>query len=228
MTESPGSPRRRAPSSAPPEAGLSPSPAASSPAAISPAREALRLFVALELPEPVREALVVFREAAADPTVWRPVAPEALHVTLAFLGYRREREIERIAGLLDGVASPAPELRLRPDPVGRPPGRPRLFAIEADSPGTVALQAEISDALERARLYEPEKRAFWPHVTVARTRRERRGSNKPAKVDVRPRALPEDLERPFVSIRVRLYRSHLRPQGAEYEPLSSTDLKVSS
>ncbi len=92
----------------------------------------------------------------------------------------------------------------------------------------MALQAEVSEVLEAARLYEPEKRDFWPHVTVARTRRERRGSNKPAKVAVRPRALPETLERPFVSVRIRLYRSILRPQGAEYEPLSSTDLKVST
>ena len=111
-------------------------------------------------------------------------------MTLAFLGHRPEREIKRIAAILDGIDRPAPELRFLPDPVGRPPGRPRLYAIEAESPGAVELQAEVSDALERARLYEPEDRDFWPHVTVARTRRERRGSSKPAKVDVRPRAAP--------------------------------------
>ena len=188
-----------------------------------------RLFVALELPEDVREALAAWQRSELEPIpVLRPVAHEALHVTLAFLGYHPERAIERIASLLDAIERPAPELCLLPDPVGRPPGRPRLFAVEAESPGAIDLQAEVSDVLERAHLYEPEKRDFWPHVTVARTRRERRGSNKPAKVAVRPRALPAGLERPFVSIRMRLYRSHLRPQGAQYEALSSTDLKVSS
>ena len=187
-----------------------------------------RLFVALELPDEVRESLAAWQRAELEPIpVLRPVAPEALHVTLAFLGHRPEREIKRIAPILDGIDRPAPELRFLSEPAGRPPGRPRLYAIEAESPGAVELQAEVSDALERARLYEPEDRDFWPHVTVARTRRERRGSSKPAKVDVRPRALPAALERPFVSIRMRLYRSHLRPQGAQYEPLSSTDLKVS-
>jgi 2'-5' RNA ligase len=188
-----------------------------------------RLFVALELPDDVRKGLTAWQRTELEPIpVLRPVAPEALHVTLAFLGNRPERDIQRIGSILDEIDRPAPELRFLPDPVGRPQGRPRLFAIEAESPGAVELQAEVSDALEQARLYEPEKRDFWPHVTVARTRRERSGSNKPAKVDVRPRALPEELERPFASVRIRLYRSHLRPQGAQYEPLSSIDLKVSS
>ena len=188
-----------------------------------------RLFVALELPDEVRQGLAAWQRTELEPIpVLRPVAPEALHVTLAFLGHLPEREIKRIAAILDGIDRPAPELRFLPDPVGRPQGRPRLFAIEAESPGAVELQAEVSDGLERARLYEPEERDFWPHVTIARTRRERRGSNKPAKVAVRPRALPEKLERPFASVRIRLYRSHLRSQGAQYEPLSSIDLKVSS
>lgn len=188
-----------------------------------------RLFVALELPDAVREGLAAWQLAELEPIpVLRPVAPEALHVTLAFLGYRPEREIERVAGLLDGIDRPAPELRFLPEPAARPPGRPRVFAIEAESEGAVALQAAVSDALSSARLYEPEKRDFWPHVSVARTRRERRGSNKPAKVAVRPRALPSELTRPFFSRRMRLYRSNLRPQGAEYESLSSTDLKVST
>ena len=189
-----------------------------------------RLFVALDLPDQVRDRLAAWQRTELEPIpVLRAVAPEALHVTLAFLGYRPERDIGRIAGILDTIDSPAPTLRFLPDPVPRPSrGRPRLFAIEAESEGAVALQAEVSDALERARLYEPEEREFWPHVTVARTRRERRGSNKPAKVAVRPRALPDELKRPFDAVRVRLYRSNLRPQGAQYEPLSSTDLKAST
>jgi hypothetical protein len=48
------------------------SPASSDPG--SPDR-ALRLFVALELPEAARSALVAFRDAAADPDVWRAVGP---------------------------------------------------------------------------------------------------------------------------------------------------------
>ena len=37
--------------------------------------DSLRLFVALELPGPAREALAAFRDRA-DPAVWRPVRDE--------------------------------------------------------------------------------------------------------------------------------------------------------
>ena len=54
---------------------------------------ALRLFVALEVPPAVREALAAFRDAAADAEVWRPVPAESLHLTLAFLGRRPETDV---------------------------------------------------------------------------------------------------------------------------------------
>jgi RNA 2',3'-cyclic 3'-phosphodiesterase len=121
----------------------------------------------------------------------------------------------------------APTLRFLPEPVPVPKGRPRLFAAQAESEATISLQARLEEALVAERLYEPEKRPFWPHVTLARVRPERRGSRKLARVDVPPRALPEDVLEPFESVRLTAYRSYLRPQGAEYVPLASIDLKVS-
>jgi 2'-5' RNA ligase len=187
-----------------------------------------RLFVALDLPEAVRDGLAAWQRAEIEPIpMLRPVRPEALHVTLAFLGQRRERDVERVAAILDRRRVAAPELRFEAAPAGVPAGRPRLFAVRAESEGAVALQAELQEELVAERLYEPEKRPFWPHVTVARVRPERRGSKKPARVPIPPRALPEALLEPFSAVRVRLYRSILRPQGAEYVPLASTDLKAS-
>ncbi|MGN6217756.1 MAG: 2'-5' RNA ligase family protein [Solirubrobacterales bacterium] len=56
-----------------------------------------RLFVALDLPDRIREGIAAWgREALSDPAL-RPVPVESLHVTLAFLGYRPEKEVERIA-----------------------------------------------------------------------------------------------------------------------------------
>ena len=71
-----------------------------------------------------------------------------------------------------------------------------------------------------ARFYEPEKRPFWPHLTVARVKPEKRGKRKPALVESPPGPLPERLFRPFTALRLVLFRSHLRPQGAEYVPLA--------
>jgi RNA 2',3'-cyclic 3'-phosphodiesterase len=183
-----------------------------------------RLFVALDLPDSVREGIVAWgRGALADPAL-RPVRPESLHVTLAFLGWKAEKEVGRLTGIVEASWAPAPSIELG-DPVPRPErGRPRLLALPASSPGTIALQAELQERLIAARLYEPEKRPFWPHVTVARVRREERGSKRPARVSKPPGPLPKDLLQPFDGIRLTLYRSQLQPQGAQYTPLAQVEL----
>ena len=74
--------------------------------------------------------------------------------------------------------------------------------------------------------YKPEKRPFWPHLTVARVKPEKRGSRKPALVESPPGPLPEHtFLRPVPLVRLILFRSHLRPQGAEYIPLAEKNLK---
>ena len=183
-----------------------------------------RLFVALDLPDDLREGIVAWgKEALADPAL-RPVAPESLHVTLAFLGYRPEKEIERIAEAVKASGAPAPWLELR-DPVQRPPrGRARLYALPAISPGAEVLQAGLEQRLVEEGFYEPEKRPFWPHVTVARVRPEGRGSRRPAVVSEPPGAIPEELAEPRIAVRMTLYRSVLQPTGARYVPLAQVKL----
>ena len=183
-----------------------------------------RLFVALDLPDDVREALVAWQRGFEDAAL-RPVQPENLHMTLAFLGYRPEKEIERIGEAVQTVEAPAPELRLKPDPVGVPRGkRPRLFAIDVESPDAVELQAEVERRLVSGRFYEPEKRPFWPHLTVARVRPEKKGGRKPAAVERTPGPLPEHMFASFRPTRLVLFRSHLKRSGAEYESVAELEL----
>lgn len=183
-----------------------------------------RLFVALDLPEETRAGIAAWSaEALADPAL-RPVAPESLHITLAFLGYRPEKEIETIAAAVGESVAPAPWVELR-DPVQRPPrGRARLYALPAISPGAEALQAGLEQRLVEAGFYEPEKRPFWPHVTVARVRPEARGSRRPAVVSEPPGSIPAGLAEPRASVRMTLYRSVLQPSGARYVPLAQVQL----
>jgi RNA 2',3'-cyclic 3'-phosphodiesterase len=183
-----------------------------------------RLFVALDLPDTLRKGIVRWGgEGLADPAL-RPVPPESLHVTLAFLGYRPEKEIEQIAEVVRERAAPAPWVELR-DPVQRPPrGRARLYALPVASPGTEALQAGVEQGLSAQGFYEPEKRPFWPHVTVARVRPEARGSRRPAVVSEVPGPVPRDLTEPRIAIRMTLYRSVLQPTGARYVPLAQVEL----
>jgi 2'-5' RNA ligase len=183
-----------------------------------------RLFVALDLPDQLREEVAAWgRGALADPAL-RPVAPESLHITLAFLGYRPEKEIDRIAELVRECAGPAPWVELL-DPEQRPPrGRARLYALPALSPGAEALQAGVAQELAEAGFYKPEKRPFWPHVTVARVRPEGRGSRRPAIVSKPPGKLPAELSEAQICRRMTLYRSELQPTGARYVPLAQVQL----
>jgi 2'-5' RNA ligase len=191
-----------------------------------------RLFVALDLPEPVRAELVAWQAQALHDPALRVIAPEALHVTLCFLAYRPEREIERIAELVCGIEARTVTMRFAAEPVAVPRNRPRLFAVDAESEGAVALEAELSDRLQAERFYKPERRPFWSHVTVARVKlerrtpsdRRRRRRGRPMLVEKLPGALPGELLRPFDVSRMTLYRSHLRPTGAEYVSLAALDL----
>lgn len=183
-----------------------------------------RLFVALDLPDELREGIVAWGgEALADPALRRP-APETLHVTLAFLGNRPEAEIERIAAAIRENAGPAPWVELL-DPVARPErGRARVYALPVLSPGAEALQAGVARGLEGAGLHEAGRRPYWPHVTVARVRPEARGSRRPAVVSEPPGKLPEGLSEARICRRMTLYRSELQSTGARYVPLAQVQL----
>jgi len=172
---------------------------------------ALRLFVALELPEAARSALVAFRDAAADPAIWRPVAPEAIHLTLAFLGRRPAEDVATAARVLRDAAGLAPRLAFD-GALLLPPRRARvLCASLLDPDGTLGkLQARVSDGLAAAGVYVPEKRPFRAHATVARLRPSARA---PRSLDV----APEPLE--FAGEALTLFESRLHPHGARYEPL---------
>jgi 2'-5' RNA ligase len=196
--------------------GSPPRDPSSSPDSSSPPDRALRLFVALELPPAARSALVAFREAAADPDIWRPVPDEALHLTLAFLGRRPAGDVATVSSILDEVGQTAPRLVLAGGLL-LPPRRARVLCASLEDPdGTLTgLQARLGDELAAAGVYTPEKRPFRAHATVARLRARARA----------PRSIseaPEPLE--FTGGPLTLFESRLHPHGARYEPLARVSL----
>lgn len=66
--------------------------------------------------------------------------------------------------------------------------------------------------------YEPEKRSFTPHLTLARFKVPARLEDQLASV-----TLPE--AEPFVVDTLELFRSHLHPKGARYEVLDRIPLR---
>jgi 2'-5' RNA ligase len=174
----------------------------------------LRLFVALGLPPAAVDALAAFaRECERDGL--RPVPRASLHVTMAFLGERPDEEVEAIAAALP--AGPARVEMALGEPAWLPPRRPRVLAVDLDDPdGACArLQSAVSASLAELGVFTPEKRAFRPHVTVARVR-------KGARVDERLPALPDPMT--FAAAALTLYRSRLSPKGASYHALARIPL----
>ena len=186
---------------------------------MSASGERARLFVALELPGEVRDQLAAWRDVVvAEVPGLRPVAVESLHVTLCFLGPVEAGAVDAIASAC-GVVGGLPAASLH---VGRgiwlPPRRPGVLAVELlDQGGRLgAVQAALSEALAEGGWYEPEKRPFLAHVTVARVGRGvrvRRGSELPV----------FSSELAFVGSTVTLFRSRLSAAGARYEGLASVE-----
>jgi RNA 2',3'-cyclic 3'-phosphodiesterase len=171
-----------------------------------------RLFAALDLPAPVRDALGAFGRAAADDDfALRAVGDDALHVTLAFLGHRSLDDIDPAREAVQAVAAPVPDLALG-EVLWLSPRRPHVLTVEVlDASGAlVELQSKVVEALADAVGFEPERRRFRPHVTVARVRH---GAAP------RRRGLPEAPSASFAGEALTLYRSWLGRGPARYEPL---------
>ena len=179
----------------------------------------MRLFLALDLPDAGRAQIARWRDSlVAERAELRPVRDEALHVTLVFLGRRPAQLVPGLwsaaAGALAGLAAPT----LAPAGLTAvPPRRPRLLALDLEDRGGRAgeVHGALSRALAEVGLHEPEKRAFWPHVTVARAR----GKGRLRGVEAPP--VPPG---PFAAPVVTLYRSDLHPAGARYVALERVEL----
>jgi 2'-5' RNA ligase len=182
------------------------------------------MFVALDLPQMAREDIAAWSKTELTDPALRVVAPESLHVTLAFLGNRQPADVERIVEAMEEVADLPVPLELG-GPVGRPSGgRPRLVALPVLHRPVEGLQERLSEVLSFERLYEPEKRPFWPHVTVARVRAEGRGSRRPMQAEVPTGPSPTKRIGWFDGVRISLYRSEIQPSGTRYVPLAQVQL----
>lgn len=172
----------------------------------------MRLFIAADLPELVRDGLGGYGVSLAAAGGWRAVAPENLHVTLIFLGERPDQDVATISSILESGTAHIDPLALV-DLVTLPPGRPRVAAVEVDDPARSlsALRSRLGQALAASDLWRPERRRFRPHVTVARRTRGEIGEFPP----------PSWPRHEFRAAGITLYRSHMAPGGSRYERVAS-------
>jgi RNA 2',3'-cyclic 3'-phosphodiesterase len=204
-----------------------------------PAGKNARLFVAIDPPASVREALATWAREAASALrsaatrdaggPLRLLDADAMHLTLCFLGSRPPREIDVLADAIEGLLERAsPQLSLGA-PVWLPPRQPRALAVEVhdadDRDGALAqLQQAVASAVSDAVDWQPERRRFRGHVTVARARS---GSRSARRSSVSDACLPATPQQTFRPERIVLYRSWLAPTGATYEPVAGGALRGS-
>ena len=172
--------------------------------------ERLRLFVACDLPPEVERAVAAWQRKELARHEDLRVVP-TLHLTLAFLGSVDGARLPDLERILGGISWKRAECRFK-EPLFLPAhGKRRVVALELDDPagGLRRLQADVSAGLAAAGLYEPEKRPWLPHVTVARFR-------SPG----HPFYLQNVNIGAFGVVRMVLYSSHLERAGAVHTPVA--------
>ena len=172
----------------------------------------VRLFVALDLPAPALRALAAFRDAAADPVVWRPLDASTFHVTLAFLGHRDEADVARCVAALVRRAGRGAAARARA-------GAAAHARADRRARGSVGRAGPAAGGGERGARAGGRLRAGGAAVPAARDGR--RGCAR-ARGRRAASALPDRSRSASRGGPVVLYRSLLGRGGATYEPLWTT------
>src|SRR5438270_13031958 len=171
-----------------------------------------RLFVAIRPPEPIRDLLIDAMDDSAD---FRWQDEEQLHLTLRFIGEVERPVADDLAAELGRIRAQPFELRITG--VGRFEQRNSgaLWAgVEPKAP-----VAAVAAKVERASIavgLEPERRAFHPHITLARWKGRR--SREIASFLEHHRALVSE---PWEVDAFILFESRLSRHGAQYEEVAS-------
>lgn len=192
-----------------------------------PKADGPRLFFAAPLPAPVLDHLGHLLDDLSSrdlPVRW--TAPNAMHLTLHFIGEIPPERAELLRMSFSNLALRSGPIRLRTGKPGAFPNekRPRVLwiGLEGQTDRLGSLYREIAAMLERLDFPVAEG-AFRPHLTLGRAR------------DSVDRLFPYQLGEAYKSASVReivrhsveftiseltLYRSHLEKSGARYEPLA--------
>jgi len=179
----------------------------------------MRLFVALDLPEPMRGDLLDMQD---DLGVGREVPEENLHLTLAFLGSCSEQEAEVLHEMLSEIRLPKVRLTVQGAALFGGSRHSFLAALVERVPELVSLQEKTCQAARMAGIALPRRR-FKPHVTLVRFSR-RLSEIAQSRIGAWLGAYGNARFAQAEAVRFSLYRSHLHEDGPVYEQLAEYPL----
>jgi len=187
----------------------------------------IRLFIAINLPKPIKDAIEDCRcklAAQLDTKSVRWTCSEQLHITLKFIGYALQDAVIEITSALQKACEGTAPFRLKAERFGCFPRvrSPRVLwvGITGDIEPLLALQKRIDEATRQ--WAEPEKREFTPHLTLARLKEPR-----PKEVRTITQFIEANEKTQFGEWDPRqldLMQSRLSPSGAIYTSVSSVIL----
>lgn len=188
----------------------------------------MRLFVALPLPDPVRQQIVAVQETLCRiPADIRWVTGPALHLTLKFLSDVPAERLHLLAAAVRSAAAAVPSFAITIAGAGVFPGidDPRvLWAGITEGAQELAFLAERIEAAAAAAGFPPERRLFAAHVTIGRFRSRQ---NSHALIS-RTEALFRQPLGTFTATAVKIMKSDCLPQGARYTCLETITLSLST
>ncbi len=131
-----------------------------------------RIFIAINLPSEVKQFLAKYETKFPElPAKWTP--EDNLHITLVFLGDLTDVELGEVCVIVKEIAGRHNTLDVDLNTVGYGPDSkipPKfLWASGEKSNQLSALKKDLEEALlEKIVNFDPDKRGFTPHVTMAR------------------------------------------------------------
>jgi 2'-5' RNA ligase len=193
--------------------------------------EAVRLFIAIELPAELVKRLRDFQSGLSSsrlPYV-KYVDPGAIHLTLIFLGDVAPERLEAVKESGAAAVRPVHPFMLATGRTGFFPGAQRARVFWLGLEGEIAELGRLQQGIDRAMSklgFVSENRPFTAHLTLARLREGCSGAQRLEFAAVAGEAV--FVTGPPMEVRsVALMRSQLTPRGAVYTRLAEFPLQGS-
>jgi RNA 2',3'-cyclic 3'-phosphodiesterase len=189
---------------------------------------AIRSFIAIELPAAIHQQLDGIIQQLKGPrtSAVRWVPAQNIHLTIKFMGDVSPSNMAMLMNMLKAEVSQQPAFTLSVGGLGAfpTPKRLRVLCIGIDSPPQLVGLVRLVEA-ETVKLgYLSEDRFFSPHLTLGRVSQNATPDQVRQVADALAGLHVGELGKAEVR-EVVLFKSELRPSGAEYAPLLRVALK---